>query len=149
MTNETAIQTHPFPSVWRIIVAGIVGGIVLNLIDTPWSILVMVPRMQKFLDEHSLTTSPLAGPWFLTIHLAYTTAIAYLYSLIRSTFGGGFGNALLAGILLLSLNRAFGFANVLLGTIPATVFFGFSVSMVIGTLVASILCGRIIDGSAR
>ena len=53
--------------------------------------------------------------------------------------------ALTAGVIMLVVNRAFGFANVLMGIFPADLFLGFSASMVPGTLIASVVSAWIID----
>lgn len=135
------------PSSSRILLAGIVGGIVLNLIDTPWSVIVMVPKMTQFLDAHGLSTNVLTGPWLLSMHIVFTVAIAYLYALMRTVYGAGIRTALSAGAVFLLLNRGFGFGNVLMGTFTAELFFGFSIGMVLGTVVASLVIGWMIDRS--
>jgi hypothetical protein len=138
-------NTFAAPTFKRILMAGLAGGVVLNVIDTLWSVLMMVPMNQRFLTDHSLTTSPLTGPWFLVTHFLFVIAIAWVYSLARGAYGAGVRTALVsAGALLLS-NRLFGFGNVLIGTIPATVYFGFSASFILGTLVGSLVAARMID----
>jgi hypothetical protein len=129
--------------------AGLLGGLLLNLIDTPWSVLVMVPRMAPFAAEHGLEASPLVGPWFLLVHILFAMGIALLHLLLRQQRGPGPGTALLAGLLLLALNRLFGFGSVLLGAMPAGIFLGFSLSFVPATLAAAWLAGRVLDRAAR
>jgi hypothetical protein len=136
-------------SLKRILLAGLAGGFVLNLIDTPWSILMMVPRNQVFLERHGLVTSSLTGPWFLLTHFVFVTVIAWFYAIARNRYGNGTWTAFASGAVLLVVNRMFGFGNVLIGTIPAHVFFGFSVSFVAGTLLATFVAARVIDGGAR
>jgi hypothetical protein len=136
------------PSWQRTLLAGTAGGLILNLIDTPWSIFVMVPKNQVFLAAHGLVTSPLTGPWFLLTHFAFVAVIAWLYGLMRERYGKGLATALAAGGVLLILNRMFGMGNVFIGTIPFDVFLGFSASFVFGTLLASVVAARIIDAGA-
>jgi hypothetical protein len=135
------------PSLPRITAAGLAGGAALNLIDTPWSIFVMVPRLQEFNAAHQLTASVLAGPWFLLTHFAFAIGIAWLYALARTHYGQGARTAILVGGVLLLLNRAFGVGNVLLGWIPVTGFLGFSISFVVGVLVASVIAGKVVDAA--
>jgi uncharacterized membrane protein YagU involved in acid resistance len=133
-------------SLKRILLAGLAGGFVLNLIDTPWSILMMVPRNQVFLEAHGLVTSPLTGPWFLLTHFVFVTVIAWVYAIARNSYGKSTWTALAAGAALLIANRMFGFGNVLVGTIPLDVFWGFSASFVLGTFLATFAAARVIDG---
>jgi hypothetical protein len=128
--------------------AGFAGGVALNVIDTPWSIFVMVPRLQLFTDAHQLSAHPLVGPWFLLAHFALTTAIAWNYALARLAYGTGIRTALLVSSILLALNRAFGLATVLMGPLPLNVFLGFSAGFAIAVMVAGLVAAQIIDRSA-
>lgn len=137
------------PPISKVLLAGFLGGLILNAVDTPWSVFVMVPRLQAFADAHQLVSHPLVGPWFLASHFGLTTTIAWIYSLARAAYGPGPSTALLVAATILLLNRAFGLANVLMGLMPAGVFLGFSVSFVIGTLFAGIVIGRVVDRANR
>jgi hypothetical protein len=135
------------PSLPRILLAGLVGGIALNVIDTPWSIFVMVPRLQAFTDAHQLSAHPVVGPWFLVAHFALATAIAWTYALARSVYGRGFRTALLVSVVLLALNRAFGLATVLMGLMPLAIFLGFSAGFAVAVIAAGAISSQIIDRS--
>jgi hypothetical protein len=117
--------------------------VVLNLIDTPWSVAVMVPRMQEFLDAHALSSSPATGPWFLLVHFAFMALVAWVYDLARRRYRPGAGLGLWVGGAFLLVNRAFGAGNVLIGLLPMSVFLGFSVSFVVGTLLGSFAVARV------
>lgn len=136
------------PSIRSFVVPGLVGGLVLNLIDTPWSVIAMVPRLRAFTDAHQLAASPLVGPWFLLLHFATGVMIAWLYALARSQYRPGLVTALLVGGVTLAINRGFGLANVLMGLMPLDVFLGFSISFVVGMLAASWVIGWLIDRAA-
>jgi hypothetical protein len=133
------------PSVTRLAIAGLAGGLVLNLIDTPWSVAVMVPRLQAFSEAHGLAASPLVGPWFLLAHFALATFIAWVYALSRTHLRPGRRTAALVSLAVLAVNRAFGFANVLMGLMPLGVFLGFSLSFAVGVLAAGIVSARVLD----
>jgi hypothetical protein len=133
------------PTLRRIAAGGLAGGLVLNLIDTPWSVLVMVPRLEQFNAMHQHVASPFAGPWFLLTHFAFMLGVAWLYSLARSPYGPGWRTALSVGSVMLLLNRAFGVGNVLLGWISLGGFLGFSISFVSGMLAASAVAARVIE----
>jgi hypothetical protein len=135
------------PSVPRLITAGLAGGAVLNLIDTPWSIWVMVPRLHDFNTNHQLSASALTGPWFLLTHFAFVMVIAWLYALARQHYGPGPGTALRVAAVMVLINRAFGVGNALLGWIPAAGLLGFSLSFVLGVLLASVIAARVVDAS--
>ena len=145
MEVQPSVETHAFPSFKTIVIAGLAGGFLLNAIDTPWSVMVMVPKMKPFFDAQGFASSPLTGPWFLSVHFLFTTVIAYIYSLMRTRHGRGLRTALMAGVMMLLVNRAFGFANVLMGIFPVDLLLGFSASMVPGTLIASVVSAWIID----
>lgn len=129
---------------WTLL-AGFAGGVVLNAVDTPWSVLVMVPRLEAFTSAHRLTAHQLVGPWFLLAHFALATTVAWIYGLARDRYGSGTGTALLVSAVILLLNRAFGFANVLMGLMPLDVFLGFSLSFAVGVAGAGIAAAHIID----
>jgi hypothetical protein len=133
------------PSIKRLVAAGIAGGLVLNVIDTPWSVLVMVPRLESFTEAHRLVASPLAGPWFLLVHVALAAAMAWIYALARLHHGAGRRTALLVGAVMLLVNRAFGLGNVLIGVMPLDIFAGFSISFVVGVLAASLASAAVVD----
>ena len=135
------------PSIRSFVIPGLVGGLVLNLIDTPWSVIVMVPRLQAFSDAHQLIGHPLTGPWFLLLHFILGIATAWVYLLARSIYGSGVGTALLSGGVLLLLNRGFGIGNVLLGLMPLNLFLGLTVSFTVGMFAASIVIARMIERS--
>jgi hypothetical protein len=133
-----------------IVAAGLAGGVVLNLVDTPWSIAVMVPRMQDFLDAHHLESSAFTGPWFLLVHFAYMTLVAWAYRAACERLQPGIGSALLVGGAFLLVNRGFGLGNVLIGLLPGSVFLGVSMSFVVGTLLGCIVIAQVLDpGRAR
>jgi hypothetical protein len=136
------------PSLSRILLAGLAGGIALNVIDAPWSVLVMVPRLQAFTDAHQISAHPLVGPWFLVAHFALATAIAWTYTLARSVYGTGYRTALFVSVVWLALNRAFGLATVLMGLMPLSIFLGFSAGFAVAVVAAGIIASQIIDRSA-
>lgn len=133
------------PSFRQIALSALTGGLVLNLIDTPWSVLVMVPPLQAFSQAHGLRGSGLVGPYFLLVHFGYCLAIAWVSSALRPQGGSAVRSALVAGTVLLALNRAFGLGNVFLGLMPLSIFLGFSLSFVVGTLAASGVMGWLLD----
>jgi predicted anti-sigma-YlaC factor YlaD len=133
------------PSLPRILLAGIAGGVALNVIDTPWSILVMVPRLQAFTDAHQLAAHPLVGPWFLLAHFGLATGMAWVYALARGVYGHGARTAMTVSLVLLLLNRAFGLATVLMGLMPLTVFLGFSAGFAVAAIVAGVVAAKIVD----
>lgn len=136
------------PTLRSVIVPGLIGGLALNLIDTPWSVVVMVPHLTAFAEAHQLQGSPFVGPWFLMVHFGFCLTIAWFHALARPQVRHGPRAALGIGALFLILNRAFGLGNVLLGLMPLDVFLGFSVSFVVGVLAASWLIGWVMDRRA-
>lgn len=128
----------------RIALAGFVGGAVLNLVDTPCSMLVMLPRITAFTKAHGITSSPLTGPWFMLTHFAYMTAIAWTIMLLRERGRSDAMSALLAGGLWFSVNRMFGIGNGFIGILPFSLFWGFTISFAVGTVLATAAAGRVL-----
>ena len=135
------------PSFRTILTSGLAGGFVLNLIDTPWSVVMMVPKLAAFSADHQIAASAFVGPYFLALHFVFCVIIAWFYALCRTQYGSSAQNALIVGAIMLFVNRGFGFGNVLLGLMPNDIFLGFSLSFVIGVLAASWVIGRILDRS--
>lgn len=133
----------------RLALAGLAGGLVLNAIDTPWSVFVMLPGMHVFETAHGLSASGLTGPWFMFAHFAYMGGIAWLYGLLRERHGSGARTALVAGGVLFVLNRMFGIGNGFLGVLPFDLFWGFTISFAVGTALGSLVCARIMDAPVR
>lgn len=129
----------------HIVLAGLAGGVVLNLIDTPWSVFVMLSKMQAFEAAHGLTASPWTGPWFMAVHFAYMIAIAWLYAHLRASYGAGTRTALIAGGVLFGINRLFGIGNGFLGVLPFDLFWGFTIGFAVGSLLGSLVVGRLIE----
>lgn len=129
----------------RIMFAGLLGGAVLNLIDTPWSVLVMVPRMAAFQAAHGLSASAWAGPWFLATHWATMGVIAAAYAVARRSLPAGPGLAMGIAAAMLLVNRGFGFGTVLTGLMPAGIFAGFSLGFAPALLLGSLVAGRVLD----
>jgi hypothetical protein len=147
MDNLMREQSLSRPSIRRVVVAGLAGGAVLNLIDTPLSVLVMVPRLREFTDAHQLQAHMLTGPWFLLAHFLLSIGIAWLYALAAGPYGKGYKTALACAGIVLVLNRALGFANVLMGLMPLDIFLGFSASFALGVFLAGLAGAWILDTS--
>ncbi len=105
----------------------------------------MVPKLAAFQQAHGLNASPLVGPWFLVTHFLFIGAIAWTYAHLRQSRGPGWTQRLLSIGTFVVVNRLFGFANVLMGLMPADVFLGFSASFVVGTLIAGLVATAVID----
>lgn len=135
----------PFPSMARLAGAGLACGMVINLVDTPWSLWFGVPRLNAFAAAHQLQGSALVGSTFMLVHLLLGLALAWIYATARTVHGAGTRTALLVAAVMLVVNRGFGFANVLLGVMPGEVFAGLSLSFVVAVTLGTLLAARVID----
>jgi hypothetical protein len=136
----------PDPPLRRIVLAGLVAGLVVNVVDIPNSAIVVSPRWTAFLGQHGIVMDiPLVSVFYTLLHLAYGIGLAYAYTVARARFGGGTATALATALFLLVLHRAFGFGMVVMGTMPLGIYAMFSASMTLGTLLGGVAAGKLID----
>jgi hypothetical protein len=138
--------TAPYGTTGRLIVSGLLAGLVVNLVDVPNSAILVSPGWTSFLAEHGITMNvPLVSTFYVLLHFAYGVGIIFTYRVFRSQFGPGPRTALLATLLLLGLHRAFGLGMVVMGTMPLSIYLQFSASMVVGSILGGLLGARVHD----
>ncbi|HWN68956.1 MAG TPA: hypothetical protein VNM90_15065 [Haliangium sp.] len=136
----------PHVTTGRLILSGLLAGLVVNLIDVPNSAIFVSPGWTRFLAEHGITMNvPLVSTFYVLLHFAYGIAIVFTYGVFRRHFGAGPRTALRATLLLLGLHRAFGLGMVVMGTMPFPIYLQFSTSMLIGSILGGLLGARVHD----
>jgi hypothetical protein len=88
----------------RVIVGGLVGGVVANACDFLWNMTVMKDDMtamaQKFgTDPAAMQSMAGAAPW-IVIDFVFGILVVFAYAAMRPRFGPGPKTALIAGVTL-------------------------------------------------
>ena len=131
-----------------VVLAGLLAGLLVNVVDIPNSAIVVSPRWTAFLAEHGITLNvPAVSAFYTLLHFAYGIALAAAYAVARGRFGAGTRTALGSTLFLLALHRAFGLGMVVMGTMPLGIYLMFSASMIVGTLLGGVAAGKVMDRS--
>ncbi|HEY8209231.1 MAG TPA: hypothetical protein VIG99_17195 [Myxococcaceae bacterium] len=143
-------MNDPSPlSLKRVLPAGLLAGLVVNLVDIPNSALLVAPDWNRVLASQGVTPNgPAIGGYFTTVHFLYGVLVLLTYAIMRARFAPGAWTALGAAGLLLAVNRLFGFGAVVMGQMPASIWLRFSASMVLGTLLGGVAGARLYERSA-
>jgi hypothetical protein len=88
----------------RVVVGGLVGGVVANACDMLWNMTVMKDDMtamaQRFgMDPAAMQSMSAAAPW-IAIDFVFGILVVWTYAAMRPRFGPGPKTALIAGITL-------------------------------------------------
>lgn len=121
------------PTTPRIVQAGLLAGLIVNLVDVPNSALLVSPAWTAVLAQQGITINgPLTGAYFTALHFAWGLGLMALCAWLLPGRSPGRAALLAAGTLLL-FQRAFGFGAVVMGQMPLGIWLQFSWSFVLGT----------------
>ncbi|MBU6342681.1 MAG: hypothetical protein KGS48_14395 [Bacteroidetes bacterium] len=123
----------------KVIIGGIITGMLLNMVDAPNGIFIAGPRITEFLLAHGITPNPLVPAYFFPFHLLYGMMIVWTYASFLPKYGKGWKNALLATFLLLLTTRFMAFGFVVMGLLPLNLFLILSATMVIGSTLGGLV----------
>ncbi len=118
----------------RVLIGGLVGGVVANLCDFVVNMFLLADDMQQMaqrlgLDWATVSGSSVAISW-VAIDFLYATLIVWTYAAVRPRLGAGPKTAVTAGLVIFSAVTVilFGFAQMGIFTMPtfikATLFSG-------------------------
>lgn len=138
------------PTFRRIFISGLLAGLIVNLIDVPNSAILVSPKWMAVLAAQGITPNvPAISVFFTLLHFGYGVVMMALASWLSPTFGARARTGLATAALLLVVNRGFGLGAVVMGQMPLSIFLQFSWSMVLGSLLAGVIGGRVLfAGSA-
>jgi hypothetical protein len=123
----------------RVLLGGLITGMIINVIDTPNGALISGPKITEFLTAHGLTASPFVAPYFLSIHLIFGILLVWAYANMIPQMGETRQNALYATLLILIPTRFFSLGFTFMGLLPLELFLTLSSSVVIGFFVGGIV----------
>lgn len=132
---------------WGIIKGGLVAGLLINLIDVPNSIFYAAPKLEAQLRAWSVVSSRLMPPYFILLHFVLGIALVWLASLLKNQGMASIAAAVTSWVFVVGLNRLFGFGNVLIGNMPASIFVAFSWSFLVGSLLGVLAGVRWLDAA--
>jgi hypothetical protein len=121
------------PTPQRILQAGLLAGLLVNLVDVPNSAIVVSPQWTAFLAAQGVTLNgPLVGGYFTALHFVWGLVLMSLTAWLVPRFSPARAALVASGMLLL-LQRGFGFGSVVMGQMPLGIWLQFSWSFVLGT----------------
>ncbi len=122
----------------RILLGGLLAGLIINMIDVPNSIFLAGPSLQRLLKRQNAMSSRFVPPYFLGIHFALGIATVFLYAAMKPLLGAGWTTAIVAASVLVLVQRMFTLGNVLLGQLTLQIFLSLSWSLVLGSLLGAV-----------
>src|SRR5688572_6540684 len=88
----------------RVVLGGVVGGVVANIGDFVVNNMIMADDMVRMAQRLNLNqavmASPAVGMTWVVVDFVYVTLIVWTYAAIRPRFGPGPGTAIKAGVVL-------------------------------------------------
>ena len=121
------------PTTPRIVQAGLLTGLIVNLVDVPNSAILVSPRWSAFLATQGITLNgPAVGGYFTVLHFVWGLVLMALTAWLSTRFSPSRAAVLTTGTLLL-VQRGFGFGSVVMGQMPLIIWLQFSWSFVLGT----------------
>ena len=123
----------------RVILGGLLAGLVLNIVDYVVYGVVMMSDMEAVMRD--LGREPVAAAqilWFVVIDFLFGILLVYLYAAIRPRFGPGPGTAVKAGLLVwVAAALLHGLAEMQMGIFPPRFYMiGIVVSLIAFPLAA-------------
>jgi hypothetical protein len=123
----------------RVLIGGLLTGLILNVIDAPNGVLVTGPMMSEYLQSLGIVPNPLVVAFFFPYHLIYGIMIVWSYAAFIPTLGATRKNAIIATSLFLVTTRFMAFGFVVMGLFPLKLYLLFSSTMIVGSLVGGIV----------
>ena len=134
----------------RVLIGGLITGMIINIIDTPNGALISGPKITEFLTAHGITASPFVAPYFLFIHLIFGVMLVWVYASMILNWGESHKNALFSTLLILIPTRLFSLGFTFMGLLPVHLFLTLSSSVIVGFFVGGVIgCWFYSRGSAN
>jgi hypothetical protein len=150
IANHGGQSVSKAPSRGRVVAAGLLAGLSVNVVDIPNSAILVSPGWSRFLAEHQIVMNvPFVSAFYTSLHFVYGIALMAFYEVFAARYGRGLRVALAATAAVLAIHRFFGLGMVVMGTMPLGIYLQFSASMIAGSLLGGALGARILDRGAR
>jgi hypothetical protein len=129
-------------NIGRVVIGGLVAGVVLNVLDMIVGILVLADDMKAMVDRLNLdpvvlTDVAYMAPW-IVIDFLYGLLIVWTYAAIRPRFGPGPRTALVAGLLLYAQTTMVLYGFMAMGVFERGAFVRNALCYLVSTGVASL-----------
>ena len=129
-------------NIGRVVVGGLVAGVVANAIDFVTNTYILAADWQALAVAHNMDpavmTSPaVAGTW-VAVDFAYGILLVLTYAAIRPRFGAGAATALYAGLMVFAAPTLVLLGFTEMGLLTMTLFMTGSVAGIVSTLAASV-----------
>lgn len=126
----------------RVIVGGLVGGLVANICDFTWNMTVLKDDMaamsQKFgMDPAAAASMSAAVPW-IVIDFVFGLLVVFAYAGMRPRFGAGPKTAIVAGLTLYLAVTAVLYGFTSMGMMPMDAFMRGSATSLVTVVLGSL-----------
>jgi hypothetical protein len=124
----------------KIIIAGLIGGLCINLCDVPVTVLTVAKEWTKVLENQGLKPSKFTPPYYVSASFIAGIILAWTISVLSAKFGMTRETAFISSFLLWGISRLYGAGHVVMRQMPIKIF---SI-MSFGLLLGFILGGQVI-----
>jgi len=126
----------------RVIVGGLLAGVVGNALDMFWNLVVlrddMIAIAQRLgMDAQTATSFSTGLPW-IVVDFVFGLVVVWNYASIRPRFGPGARTAILAGLVPYVGATAVVFGFTTMGLMPMSAFLKGSLASLVTTIVSSL-----------
>lgn len=125
----------------KVIVGGLVAGIVLNVLDFAWTMFVMQPEfdanaVRLGLDPASMQTTTAMVTW-IVIDLLYGFLAVWIYATMRPRFGAGPKTAAMAAIAIWASIALIMYGLTTGGLFPMAIWVKMTIYSLVATIIAT------------
>ncbi|MCE7937774.1 hypothetical protein DCC79_09120 [bacterium] len=127
----------------KMVVAGLVAGVVFTLIDVASGALLFGGPMEAAFQARNLDMAALDGaiPWLIGSDMFFALMAAFVYAAIRPRFGAGPKTGFIAGLVVWAIGSCTAMTFSVMGFMPLSL----TLAMTAVLLVAFLIVGYIVD----
>jgi hypothetical protein len=131
----------------RVVVAGLLAGVVANACDTLWNTIVLKDDMMAMAQRLGVSPAQASSfsaaiPW-IVVDFVMGLLVVFTYAAIRPRFGPGPRTALVAGLIMFVATTAVVYGFTSMGLMPLQTFIKGSAASLVTTVLASLAGGSV------